>query len=87
MLVSKSSGYVTNKRRNRTFEVLATLTVKRTVFWLVTLCSMEKAQWFDGTYYLPHQSQRVSQVRNQQEASSKQCRVFHLLLVWLTLGP
>jgi hypothetical protein len=68
------------------FRVLPAVIVKSTVFWHVTLCSLEKAQWFGGTYHLPLEGQRISQVRNEQkQTASRAVRVYHLLLVWLTL--
>jgi hypothetical protein len=53
------------------FEVLAAVIRERMFFWLVTLCGLEKAQCFEGTYHFHLQGQRVRQVRSRIYAVSK----------------
>jgi hypothetical protein len=43
------------------FEVLVAVTVKNTVFCIVTSCSSERTQRFGGTYRLYLHSRKVSQ--------------------------
>jgi hypothetical protein len=40
------------------------------VFWVVTLCSSERAQYFGGTYGVHLQGWTVSQARNQQKQAA-----------------
>jgi hypothetical protein len=43
------------------------MTMKRTVLCVLTPCSPENTQCFEGTYRLHLQGRKVSQARNQQE--------------------
>lgn len=43
------------------FEVLVVVTVKSTLFWVITLCSLERVQRFGGTNRLLRQSRKVKQ--------------------------
>jgi Ca2+/H+ antiporter len=42
------------------FEAVTAVTLMSTVFWVVILCNLEKAQCFGGTYHLHVQGHRVS---------------------------
>jgi hypothetical protein len=42
-------------------------TMKSVVFWVVTLCSLEKARCFGGTHVIHVQCRSVNQSRNQQK--------------------
>jgi hypothetical protein len=54
------------------FEVLTALTMKSSIIWDATLCSlMNVKRCFGGTYRLHLQVQKVSQARNQNEAGGK----------------
>jgi hypothetical protein len=48
------------------------------VFWYVTLCSLKSSDIFLGMYYLYLQGEMISQVSNQQAASSNQSSVASL---------
>jgi hypothetical protein len=49
------------------FAVLVVVTVKSTIFWVVTPYSSERARHFVGTYRLHLQGRIVSQARNQRK--------------------
>jgi hypothetical protein len=52
------------------FQVLTAVTVMRSIFWNITLCSPTKLnRRFGGTYSLRTQGGRVSQARNQHYAA------------------
>jgi hypothetical protein len=46
------------------------MTVKSTVFRLVTLCSSERTRLFGGKYCLHLRGRRLSKARNQQEQAA-----------------
>jgi hypothetical protein len=57
------------------FEVLSAVTMKRTIFWDVTLCSpVDVHQRFGGTYCLHLQGQKVSTARSRWWAEGTTCR-------------
>jgi hypothetical protein len=60
------------------FEVLTAVVIKSSVFWDITSCNPLKfGQRFGGICRLHLQDRRISQVRNQHEACSKQSSRLH----------
>jgi hypothetical protein len=52
------------------FTVLTMLSMKSMVFWVVTMCPLEKAQRFGGTYCSHLQGQRISKQKNSMQVTS-----------------
>jgi hypothetical protein len=59
------SWYQVSSKQKPVQDLLA-VTMKSTVFWAVTPCSLERDRRFGGTYRLHFQGRRVSQAWNQQ---------------------
>jgi hypothetical protein len=71
------------------FEVLAVVTMKSMVSWVVMTCRSDEAQHFGVTYCLCLQGLRVSQARNQQKqvASSPQLNFLSTSVLDLLFNP
>jgi hypothetical protein len=73
--------------RNRVlvgYEVLTAVVIKNYIFWDITPCSLLKVnRCFGGTCRLHLQRRKISQPRNQHEASSKQ----NWFLTWFIFDP
>jgi hypothetical protein len=57
------------------------LTMKRTIAWVVSPCSSERARRFGGIYLLPLRDRRARQAKNQQKltlppGSADSCLVY-----------
>jgi hypothetical protein len=64
------------------FEVFTAMVMKSSLFWEMMSCSPMKVNWcFGGTCHFHIQGWRVSQARNQHDASSKKA------LLWRWLVP
>jgi hypothetical protein len=68
-------------------QVLVTVSLKGTNFWVVMACISERIRLFRGTYRLKLQGRRVTkqETSKNQVASWDVCSL--LFLVWLTLRP